>query len=234
MRDTDGNQPWARTGFLLAGGFVVALVVMLIAVLATTGQEDNTSRPASPAAAPAEQARPAAQDSTEIPTAPPAGVRWELHRSIALPFHETAGPRSITGSVASGYAHTPTGALMAAAHIPVRKLVGPDWQAVLDQQVEPGPGREAYAQARAQVSNALPPPGELGQIAAFKFVNYSPDLATIQFVSRFAATGSMQVVTTTVVWRDGDWRLVLQPDGGESPSAQAVHSLTGFVPWGGV
>ncbi len=56
----------------------------------------------------------------------------------------------------------------------------------------------------------------------------------MQLVSRFAATGQLQVNTVTVVWSGDDWRLLLQPGGSISPSLQAVSSLTGFLPWAGV
>jgi hypothetical protein len=44
----------------------------------------------------------------------------------------------------------------------------------------------------------------------------------------------MSVVTETVRWVDGDWKLELQPDGSTTPSRQSVTSVAGFIPWGGV
>ncbi len=76
-------------------------------------------------------------------------------------------------------------------------------------------------------------PGTYGQIAGFRFVTYTPDVAVIQFVTRFR-NGNLQVTTTTVRWLSGDWKQQLQPDGSESPTAQSVSSLAGFVPWGGL
>lgn len=38
----------------------------------------------------------------------------------------------------------------------------------------------------------------------------------------------------TLVWRGGDWRLQLQPNGSASATSQQVTSMDGFVPWGGV
>ena len=76
------------------------------------------------------------------------------------------------------------------------------------------------------------PPGTYGQTAGFRFVAFTPDVASIQLVTRFPTSGSLQIVTVTVKWVDGDWRLELQPDGGSSPTAQRISDLDGFVVWG--
>jgi hypothetical protein len=240
---TDNNSgsasPWTRPGFLFAGGFAVLVVALLIVVLVMTsgggGGKIGQAQPAPATAGSATATSPSTVDEgpTTVPTAPPAGVTWQLYHTVALPFSTQAGPRHVTDSTATGYAHTPTGALLAAAQIPIRKLIAPDWQAVVAQQVVPGPGRDAFSTVRARVTDATPTPGELSQFAGFKFVNYSPNLATIQFVSRFVS-GTLQVATITVQWQAGDWKEVLQPDGGDSPTAQAVQNLIGYVQWGGI
>ncbi|WP_158013636.1 hypothetical protein [Carbonactinospora thermoautotrophica] len=156
-----------------------------------------------------------------------------MFHTVAVPSSPTAGPAVVDGDVARCYAHTPTGALLAAWQIGIRYLVADDWRTVVAQQVMPGPGRDTYVRLRAQVTANSDQPGQYGQVAGFKFVTYTPQVAVIQLVSRFP-TGSLQVITATVVWSDGDWKLQLQPDGSVSPSAQHVPSLAGFVVWGGV
>lgn len=238
---SNGNaprSPWTRPGFMLAGGFAVLIVVLMVVVLVMTsgGGDQGTDQAGAgptPSAAPAPDSAGPDQGPTTVPTALPDNVTWRLYHTIALPYSSQAGPYEVTPSTATGYAHTPTGALMAAAQIPIRKLVAPDWRAVVKQQIVPGPGRDAYIEAREIVTDTSTSPGQFGQIAGFKFVNYSPQTATIQFVSRFVS-GTMQVTTSTVQWQDGDWKLVLQPDGSDSPTAQRVQSLSGYIPWGGI
>ncbi|GGM81980.1 hypothetical protein GCM10012275_60740 [Longimycelium tulufanense] len=235
----DERNPWTRSGFLLSAGVVGLLLVLLVVVLVETSTTNNgQAQPQPPAgtAGPAVSAptRPAGPGPTTIPATPPQDVSWQLYRSVALPVSASAGPHEITDSAATVYAHTPTGALMAAAHIPVRKLIAPDWRRVVAEQVADGPGRDAYVKLREQVTNDTVTPGMLGQIAGYKFVHYSPDTATIQIVTRFATKGTLQLTTLTVTWQDGDWRLVLQPDGADSPTAQSLNSLAGFTEWGGV
>jgi hypothetical protein len=239
----DGTQApwWLRRGFLFAGAGVVVIVVLLVFLL-TTGDDAQVTAPQQPATSPAPGATghpgPTDEGPTDVPTATPDGIRWEIFggtglAGVALPVSEAAGPRQITGSTATGYAHTPLGALLATSQIPVRKLMAPDWKAVVAQQVMPGPGRDAYQVARAQVTDTAVTPGQLGQLAGFKFVNYTPETATIQLVSRFA-NGGLQMTTITVAWSQGDWKEVLQPDGSDSPNAQNANNQTGYIQWGGV
>lgn len=162
-------------------------------------------------------------------------MTWALFQGVVLPSSRTAGPTRVAGPVHAGYAHTPVGALLAAAQVSYRYLISPggDWRQVVVQQVVPGAGRDVYVQKRATVTTTSVPPGTYGQLAGFRFVTYSPDTAVIQFVTRFS-NGNLQVVTDTVHWLDGDWKLQLQPDGSESPTGQSVSSLGGFVPWSGL
>lgn len=223
-----------RTSLLLAGVFLglVVLAGLVVALFGGGHKTQTTPPPASPR--PGAIAPPDAQDQA-VPTSPPASVRWELYERVALPYSATAGPRTIDGSVAHGYAHTPTGALIAAAQIPYRMLLSPgsSWRQVVEQQVVPGTGRDRFIQLRSQITTDGTPDPRLGQIAGFRFITYTPDIAVIQFATKFS-TGELQVTTATVQWSDGDWKQVLQPDGSESPTVQTIPDLTGMVAWSGV
>lgn len=160
-------------------------------------------------------------------------VQWQLFAGVPLPYSKTAGPLQADGPVYSSYQRSQTGALIAAVQLGARYLVTPGdgWRQVVERQVLPGVGRDTFARNRATVTQDAPP-GTYGQTAGFRFVAYTPDVAAIQLVSRFPTRGALQVITATVAWVDGDWRLALQPDGGSSATAQAVSSLDGFVVWG--
>jgi len=234
----EGRSPWTRPGFLFAAGFCALLVVLLVVLLATTGGRSGGGPgghpgPARPPAGATGAVPPVDPGPTTVPVAPPQNVTWQLYQTVALPYSTQAGPYEVTASTATGYAHTPTGALIAAVQIPVRMLAAPDWRAVVDRQVADGPGKAAYTTARATVTDTTVTPGELGQTAGFRFVNYTPAVATIQVVTRFVS-GALQVTTMTVQWADSGWLLVLQPDGSQSPTAQSIPNLLGYVAWGGV
>ncbi|GAB2938583.1 hypothetical protein ACFMQL_16215 [Nonomuraea fastidiosa] len=201
----------------------------------TPSTPQMSSTPSSPQSAAGPGRCPATPGtaSQELPAQPPADVTWTVFHGVAEPVSREHGPHREEADVHRCYAHTPTGALIAAWQIATRFVLADDWRGVVESQVLPGPGRDAYVAQRRQVRTGLDTGGK-GQLAAYAIASYTPEVATVQLVSRFAATGRLQVSTVTVVWSDGDWRLRLQPDGSVSPSVQAVTSLAGFVPWSGV
>ena len=176
--------------------------------------------------------------TTALATTPP-DVSWALFDGIALPTSSTAGPTRVLGAVHAGFAHNPEGALIADAQIAVRYLATPGtgWRDVLSEQVVPGPGVDAYSNARVasgladveQVDTA-----GVGQIVGFRFITYTSSVAVIQIVVRFPSSGQYQVATNTVDWLDGDWKLQLLPDGSSASTVQTINNLAGFVPWSGV
>ena len=230
-----GDDRTSRAAKVLGGGLLALAVGG--SVMAVYGGGGGTSAADTPTPVPT--APPAA--SQEPPVLPPADLpllavprlRWERFAGVALPYSTTAGPMRTDGSVHSGYERSQTGALVAAAQIGTRYLLTPGdgWRQVVERQVLQGGGRDAFVQARGSVV-LDDPPGSYGQPAGFRFVTFSPDVAVVQLVSRFPQTGALQLSTTTVRWIAGDWRLELQPDGGTSPTVQAVPDLTGFVAWG--
>ena len=242
-RDTDLDPAGPRLGTIAAG--VVAVGILVGAGAVTLSGRDSplagpVPGPVAPVAPGPATAAPAAAP-IPVPVAPvdvgpllvAPQVNWQLFAGVPLPHSQTAGPFKVDGPVRSGYARSQTGALIAAVQIGTRYLLTPGegWREVLDRQVLPGLGRDVFARNRADV-DVDDPPGTYGQPAGFRFVAYTPDVASIQLVSRFPTTGNLQVVTLTVHWTGGDWRLRLQPDGGSSPTAQAAADLDGFVVWG--
>ena len=242
---TDEDLGGLRPGTIAAG--VVAVVILLGAggvALSGAGSPSAApmagpvaSTPAAPApsatAPPAELTSTSVARSEEGPLLVAPEVDWQLFAGVPLPYSRTAGPLSVDGPVCSGYERSQTGALIAAVQLGNRYLLTPGegWREVVEQQVLPGAGRDVFARNRTGV-DADDPPGTFGQPAGFRFVAFTPDVASIQLVSRFPTSGNLQVVTVTVKWARGDWRLELQPDGGSSPTAQAVGDLDGFVVWG--
>lgn len=191
-----------------------------------------TTAPVPPAAAVPLRPAPAAKEEAPLLVAPK--VQWQLFAGVPLPYSKTAGPLTVDGPLYSGYERSQTGAVLAAVQLGNRYLLTPGdgWREVLQRQVLPGTGRDVFARNRAAMDDTPDPPGTYGQTAGFRFVAFTPDVASIQLVTRFPTSGNLQIVTVTVKWVDGDWRLELQPDGGSSPTAQRISDLDGFVVWG--
>lgn len=208
---------------VFAGGFLaLALVGSLSYVL---HDKDSTAR-----ATPSRTARPAAGSVAVATPDPPSDVTWELVSGVTVPVSPSAGPTRTDGAVRYGYAHTPLGAVFAALNIATRYAFTPGdgWIQVTQRQVEPGKGRDVFVNAREGTSDLTPPDGGFGQAAGYRLADYTLARARIQVGYAFGS-GLRQTSTLAVAWRDGDWRLVLQPDGNPGPKPAAIDNLLGFV-----
>ncbi|MEU4924619.1 hypothetical protein AB0G29_35360 [Streptomyces parvus] len=234
-----GSRLWQISGLFLLG--LVLLAGVTIAVQRPGGDDQGAPAAPGPTASASTSAAPDGGTgecpepavSEDLPrTAPDA--RWELTRTVALPVSETAGPARVDGDVARCYAHSPTGALIAAAQISARYVVAEDWARVVKEQTY-GAGQQPLLEQRTAYEKTAEPvapvPGELGQVAGFQFVTYTPQTAVLQLVNRFGDSGVMQATTITLRWHKGDWQMEL-PD--VAPPQRTVDDLTGYVPWGGV
>lgn len=170
-------------------------------------------------------------ERTGVAAPAPADASWVVLSGRAVASSPTAGPTRIDGPVHGGFARTPTGAALAALSIYTRCAFTPrdGWLEVTRAQVEPGKGRTAYIRNRRAVEWKAPE-GGWGQTAGYRVISYSGDRALVQEAVRYAS-GTLKVQQLTVVWRDGDWRLQLQPDGSSSPFVAEVRNLKGFTPF---
>ena len=227
-----GGRRWSAVG---AGVFVAFVLALAIGLLV----KGHPARPGSTAgAAPAGRAAtgaPAALTAPGVPlTAAPVGVAWRLVDGVALPFSASDGPGSVVGGVASGFSRTPAGALVACVQTALRiGAVNPAAQAGEVRAMVIGAGRAGLVASRPATAPAVKP-----QMAGFRYVSYSPDLAVIGLAWRVSdvASGTARFVDVgelQLAWSGGDWRLV--DDGSQAPLPTALDAgLTGFVPFAGV
>lgn len=169
-----------------------------------------------------------------IPELTPQRIRWSIYETVALPVSKTAGPQKLNGDIARCYAHDPLGALIAATQLSARLVLSPSTD-VAAQQVVPGPGQSAFiAQDKQAIkTQGSAVPGNYAQFAGFKYVTYTPALAVIEMATQ-GSNGAYQATTVTVSWVDGDWKLVLQPNGATSPNTLPLSSINGYSTWAGV
>lgn len=234
-------RPGRRWRAVVATSAAAALAVVVAVVLLrpTSVPPVSPQVGASPAATPAIGGPTAGTPGSEaaagqVLTGPPAGVAWELFQGVALPTSPTDGPLQADGPVHSGFTRTPTGALLAAAQIGVRRVVTPDLaglQAVAEQQLVDGPGQNAFLNLLAGLRDNTAPAGGYAQYAGFQLVAFTPDLAVVSLATR-SRRGVLQAETDTLRWTGGDWKLELPPSG--LPQPQVLSSLAGYVPWSGL
>ena len=121
-----------------------------------------------------------------MPDAPPNGITWQIIDTVALPFSDSAGPSQVTEGIPSGFAHTPTGALVALVQIDFRHLIEPNFVAVTTADVANTAGRAEFfrlVKAGRLANPAHPAPGTYLQLAGFEFVSYTSSNAVIQLLT---------------------------------------------------
>jgi hypothetical protein len=240
------EQPfWQQRGWILAAGFLLSMVALSV-VAFVAGDEGGEKKPearlsATPSAAGSPGAtgqgdgRPAGcrtDDSDRtVPTETPEHVQWKNAGSLPVPTSRTAGPLAYDDPVWSCYAHTPMGAVMA-AHSITSWIGYPGWREVAEKQMLPGPPRDAFLEARAKEKDKpLSAPPSAGAYAGFAVLSYTEERASVMILVEFG-TEAYFSIPVDVQWHQGDWKLMLRPDGTYSPDPQVVRATDGFVTWG--
>jgi len=229
--------------------YVIALLLVIIAagLYIYTHPETPTVQPGHTPAA--RTTRPAAQQHAPAAADPATttagqGVSWVSFHGMQLPVSASAGPRHTRGGLASGFADTPQGALLAAINIGVRtaaqwgttifeptitgQVTGPNAAALLQAE------ETAYAQLRAaaQAGQGQAAGQEYAAEAGYRFLAWSPASAVVDVVSAGPAADGTTVLASTriqVLWQHGDWRVVAPPGGNWASTATAITSLTGYM-----
>jgi hypothetical protein len=173
-----------------------------------------------------------------------AGLRWSDFHGVELPSSPLAGPHDTSKGLASGFADTPLGALLAALNIGVRanaqwgpavfsptirdQVTGADAPALLARC------RSDYEQASqtAHLASGQPLGDAYVTEQAFRWIAYTPADATLDLVS--AGPGSQgetvrAVTRLEIVWVGGDWRVIAPPGGDWGNSAHQLFSLDGYT-----
>lgn len=166
-------------------------------------------------------------------TAAPHRISWQRVDGVPFPFSDSDGPMRIDGAVATGYSHTPQGAVLAAAHISFRLAWSPDYQAVLDAQtVVEDSTRTALISARSHSGSV--DPEMIAAVAkaptAFKVERYTPATATV-YLAFSTESDKYRFAPVAVTWQDGDWKYSDALDA-STPSLPDSDSLDGFTTFG--
>lgn len=244
MADTSSNEPtsggpWSQRGFVAAAAFLGIVIVAAVGILLIgPGDSSDSDRGTPPQGGnngkPAASADPAASvcgleaGSQEIPQTPPE-AKWELVGKVAAPSGP-AGPGRKEGKLRSCYAHSPTGALFAAANfIAVASVANTDDEVI----------RALTADTAAR--DALPDDvagdgsGSRAQVAGFRIVGASANDVTVELAFNVTTPDGRQGVVGMSLpfrWERGDWKFVVGSTS-DPYNTQALDSTSGFVPWSG-
>lgn len=233
---------WMKAGTVCAIGLSATLLACTVIVVTGRHRTDDSTPP--PATYPTVQTAPTTDttstaatggpgstaSSTTVAGAAPGDVTWQQVGLGALPFSASAGPRTVTGGVPSGFTHDQSGALLAASQILGRlswaATTPAEMRAVAQQMTAPS------AQAAAALTYGPPDdPALIPQLAGYQILTYTPQAAVINLALRFHAT--VRVVPAALAWTGGDWRLSGAPGPLAQSSWAAVDDLTGYVLFSG-
>ncbi|WP_436786937.1 hypothetical protein [Yinghuangia sp. YIM S10712] len=202
----------------------------------TARPEGSTSPSGAPV--PTASAENAAPDDAATNPADVGNVMWSRFNGVAVPFSETAGPLAANGDVARCYAHTPTGATIAAVQISVRYRFSPDWRNIMQHQMQPEPSRDAAIEIRERTAAAVGKATteiveeRLRQVVGYQIVSYSEEAAMISIVSADSSGKALVSSLYSMVWLDGDWKLRVQATSAAAVTSTRVDSLLGYIAWG--
>lgn len=161
-----------------------------------------------------------------VPVVLPVDVTWVSVAGVALPVSPSAGPRRREDGLASGFARTPAGALLAAVHLLVRTTpqVGADvFAPTIDAQVigEHAPAMRAAVDADHRAlggdTTGGGPVGVLtSALAGARITAYTDTAATIDLLTvavDAAGTARFAASQVDLTWTGADWALVAPPGG---------------------
>lgn len=245
MSDNQPNEPNPFTSrrFILAAVIVgiVLLCAVVLVVSSVIGSQAKptagptghpTSSPSSSSTSEADRSicgLPGFQKSGTLTQAP--NSKWELVGTVAAPTDpKGSGPGNVESSgFRSCYAHTPTGAVYAAANIIAMGSDSTLRHEVSDKLVVPGPGRDA---ALAAGSSSTSDTTVRYQIAGFRLLSYDGAQAKVDIAVN-SATGQLVSFVENLKWSDGDWKVALDNSGNMPIPPSPLQSLGGYIPWSG-
>jgi len=165
-----------------------------------------------------------------IPRVAPPAVNWQFEADMLIPLQQQGGP-AVTDrtGVRSCFAHSPTGAVLAAMVL-LGQIRNPDLtDYVLSKRVLPGPGRNRAA-AEARTITTPRNLGQVPQFTGFKMIDYLPNRA-IMSIAVQVDDRNVAALLVTMAWSGGDWKAVLQDDGtfNGAVAPEVLQSLDGYV-----
>ncbi|MCX4904454.1 hypothetical protein [Streptomyces sp. NBC_00878] len=236
---------WKQRSWQLSAGFLGLVFVLGGIVALTSGGDTEADRAAAAAASDgpltgtsvAKDGRPQGcrtDDSAgdAVPTAAPGDISWRTLGVARVPVSTSAGPTRMESALWWCFAHTPTGAVLAANIIP-SQMSGSHWRTVTEQQVVAGQGREMWEFQRAtvqDVDDAAADGTPVASYVGYSVTSYKSTAATVRLLLK----GDQGYATTTIVlrWSGGDWKVLPDDSGALHSPVSTAQSTNGFTLWG--
>lgn len=234
----EDQNPLTKPKFIISA-VVVAIIVALGIILAllpkgggnptaepsTTGASTTTAQPNSAAA---ESVCGLPSGNQAKPATTPTDTKWELVGKIATPTAPAEfGPgKTEANGLRSCFAHSPTGALYAAANMTALSSAGKA-DLVYKELAVPSPERDAVLKSTpTAASNSV-----TAQLAGFTIRSYEADRAVVDLAFK-GANGTFVSIPVPLQWHEGDWKFVVPATG--DTGARQIADLSGYIEWAGI
>lgn len=169
-------------------------------------------------------------------TSAPAETQWVVGPAgLSYPVSDQAGPKE-QGTVPHGFEPSPQGAVVAAIVSQVFMAGADDeaWPEVSQTLIEPGLGRNQWAQARGLMSVSDQPMDNPPVFKGFRVSDYSESDAVVTLAVEYPTVG-LAAMPVQLSRASGDWKVVL-PTQEDAPDLQELsaedfdNSFTAFGP----
>lgn len=248
----DDNRVGGRAFWLILLAILAALAVAGLLVLGQVDDETPTAPAPTEGTAPIDGDEPDSggatstddcpeldRSPTELPVVAP-DVEWRTKGPFTYPISVETDGESVNGPARPAfpgtdtcYARTPLGAAFAAASASVESLVYESAVPYLQTRVV-GSGRDELVDEVSQLNKEDFTFGDITfRVIAFKIVDYTPDRALIEVVTRgqdSSGVTSTKAGTRELVWQDNDWKVVLDAEVAGTRDVADVEA-EGFLTW---
>ena len=215
---------------LISGAFLLALILagILIAVTGGGGHHTTHSTAQHPASTTTPTSTPTSSTACTLPpgsqvipsSSPPAGTQWATVGSMQVPqAPDLYGPQRTHGVFNTCFAHSPSGALLAALNLWAEGTAAAPSQVF--QKLAVGAPKNLGNNSRLDASGPV-------QLAFYKYDSYTPSRAVVDVVIK-GAQGRLVAINTPMTWNGSDWKYIFPPNG--TPPLEAIQDTTGYVPW---
>ncbi|WP_211880073.1 hypothetical protein [Pseudarthrobacter albicanus] len=244
--DTE-RSPFTKPGFIISAALVIALLAAVV-VIFFLPKTDGTAQPGpvpshgSASAAPTTSADAAGKSVCGLPSTPDTALgsapksTWTLIGKMAAPTDpKTFGPGVTDGDgFRSCFAHSPTGALYAAANIVALGSAKsqPLNAKLTDRLLVHGPGRDIAMKDAATMAPSTGADTTV-QIRGFVVKSYISAEADVDLAFE-TKNGALVHTVLPLRWIDGDWKAKVSDDGQLINDITQLSDLSAFIAWSGV
>ena len=232
--DSPFNMWWVVSGI---GAVLVVIALILVLVFGRGGGSDDAApaQTSSPSVAPApsnsadDNASPTSCDlddsNQDIPVAGPE-ADWQAQAYLLVPMSTEFGPTALPGSEWGCFAHSPTGALFAAANV-IAGAGGPDYETFMPDAAVDNSALEAWIAGEDPAAHTQSA-GQVAQFSGFQMVSVEDDSVVVNLALTQGEVSAS--VTVSLVWNSdlGTWNVEMAT----SVFDFETTDLQGFTPWG--